>query len=352
MSRRLKHRSKKAGLPPGTLIYIGDKKAEPIRITVIHYDESHLHEKEVNRLEECFAFKDKPGLTWINVDGLDVETTEKLGHCFNVPPMVLEDILNTDQRPKLENFDSSLYIVLKMLYCNGPHQNILTEQVSLVVGPNFVLSFQERIGDVFDPVRERLRHGKGSLRKAWPGYLAYALLDTIVDNYFVVLEHVGERIEAIEEVLVAAPTPEIMREVHHLKREMIFLRKAVWPLREVISSLSREELEMMPPLTRMHLRDLYDHTIQVVETIETYREMLAGMIEIYLSSLSNRLNEVMKVLAIISTIFIPLTFISGIYGMNFYIPEVHWPYGYPVVLLAMAAISGVMIVYFKKKNWL
>jgi magnesium transporter len=333
-------------------MYIGDRPAADTRVTIIHYDETHIEEKEAHNLEECLAYRDEPTVTWINVDGLNVELIGKLGQCFEVPAMVLEDILNTDHRPKMEDLGHNLYFMLKMLHCEPGRHDILIEQVSFVLGPNFLLSFQERVGDVFEPVRIRLKNGKGRLRHSGPDYLAYALLDTVIDNYFMVLEHLGERIEVLEEAVLNNATPDTVRQIHRLKREMIFLRKAVWPLREVVAGLDREEVELISPVTRQHLADVYDHTIQVIETIEVYREMLAGLLEIYLSTVSNRMNEVMKVLTIIATIFIPLTFISGIYGMNFYIPEVHWPWGYPVILVVMLLIALTMLAYFRKKKWL
>ncbi len=333
-------------------MYIGDRPAADTRVRLIHYDEAHLEEKEAHTLEECLAYRDRPAVTWINVDGLNVELVAKLGQSFGVPSMVLEDILNTDHRPKMEDFDNNLYFVLKMLHCQPHRHDILIEQVSFVLGPNFLLSFQEREGDVFDPVRARLKNGKGHLRHSGPDYLAYALLDAVVDNYFLVLEHLEERIESLEEAVLNDPTPDTARQIHHLKREMIFLHKAVWPLREVVTGLGREEVELITPTTRQHLRDIYDHVIQVIETVEVFREMLAGLLEVYLSTVSNRMNEIMKVLTIIATIFIPLTFISGIYGMNFYIPEVHWPWGYPAILAVMFLIAAAMLVYFRRKRWL
>ncbi len=354
MSKSLKRRSEKAGLPPGTLMYIGDKKVETSRITLIHYDETQFEEKEVSHLEECFSFKNRPAVTWINVDGLDPETIKHLGDCFGMSPLVLEDILNPNQRPKVEDFDSSVYIVLRMLYCDPNHRKkISSEQISLILGSNYVLSFQERIGDVFNPVRNRLRNPKGQLRRSGPDCLAYALIDVIVDNYFIVLEHLEEKIETIEDELLAAnPAPKTVQEIHHLKREMIFLRKWVWPLREVIAGLSRNEVELITPDTRLLLRDVYDHTVQVIETIETLREMLAGMLEIYLSSINNKMNDVMRLLTVIATIFIPLSFIADVYDLNFFLPDIHWPWGYLTVLLVMAAVGGGMVVYFKRKKWL
>ena len=354
MNKLMKGRSKKAGLPPGTLIHIGARKTQEPKITIIDYDEATFQERETKAIEECFLFKDKPTVTWINVDGLHQgEILEKLGECYHFHPLVLEDILNTDQRPKMEEYGDYLYIVLKMLHDKGKGSQIEAEQVSLVLGPNYVFSFQESGGDVFDQIRERLRTGKGRLRKMGADYLAYTLVDAIVDYYFVILEKLGERIELLEEELVAHPRTETLKEIHTLKREMIFLRKAVWPLREVISSLQRGESPLVQKTTGIYLRDVYDHTIQVIDTIETFRDILSGVLDIYLSSVSNRLNSVMKVLTIIATVFMPLTFLAGVYGMNFkYMPELEWRWGYPVTWAVMAAIGVAMLVYFRKKKWL
>jgi magnesium transporter len=246
MQKLIKKRSRKAGLSPGTLIHIGEKKAETLKITVMDYDEAHFQEKEINTVEECFAFKNAPGVTWINIDGLHrVEILEKLGECYGFHPLVLEDILNTDQRPKMEDYGDYLYIVLRMLSYNDKSSQIETEQVSLILGPNFVFSFQESQGDVFDPVRERIRSGKGRIRTMGSDYLAYGLLDLIVDNYFMIMEKLGETIEFLEEKLVTQPVPETLQTIHQLKRELIFLRKAVWPLREVIGGLERGELALI-----------------------------------------------------------------------------------------------------------
>ena len=354
MSKLIKKRSEKTGLPPGTLVHIGEKKAETPKITIMDYDETHFQEKEIKTIEECFLFKDTPTVTWINIDSLhQVEILEKLGECYGFHPLVLEDILNTDQRPKMEDYGEYLYIVLRILNYNDKSGEIESEQISLILGPNFIISFQEKEGTFFNPVRERIRNGKGRIRKMGPDYLAYALLDLIVDNYFVIMEKLGEKIEFLEEELVTQPGPETLQTIHHLKREMIFFRKAVWPLREVIGSLERGESPLIKGTSRVYLRDVYDHTIQVIDTIETFRDMVSGMLDIYLSSISNRLNAVMKVLTIIATIFMPLTFIAGIYGMNFkYMPELEWRWGYPVVWFAVVLISVSMLIYFKRKRWL
>jgi magnesium transporter len=355
MTKPIKRRSKKAGLPPGTLVHIGEKKVGELKITLIDYDETQFQEREFKTVEQCFPFRDKPTVTWINVEGVhEVEVVEKLGDCFELHSLVLEDILNTDQRPKMEVYGDYLYIVLKMLYGNDPNYSVESEQVSLILGSNFVISFQEgREGDVFDPVRERIRSGKGQIRKMGSDYLAYSLIDTIVDNYFLILENLGEKIELVEEALMTHPTTATIQEIQKFKNVMIFLRRVVWPLREVVSGLGRKESPLIKETTEIYLRDVYDHTVQVMDTIEVYREMLSGMVDIYLSSVSNRLNSVMKVLTIIATIFMPLTFIAGIYGMNFkYMPELEWRWGYAAVWIIVIIIGVSMLIYFKKKKWM
>jgi magnesium transporter len=354
MKRHVTKRSGKSGLPPGTLVHIGEKKADASKITVLDYDEANFQEAEFPTIEECFLFKDKPTVTWINIEGLhQVEIVQKLGDCYGFHPLVLEDILNTQQRPKVEDYGDYLYIVLKMLH-NGENPETVAEQISIILGRNYVISFQEGMeGDVFNAIRERLRNKKGRIRSMGADYLAYSLLDAIVDNYFVILEKMGERIENLEEELVQAPTNETLRGIHHLKREMIFLRKAVWPLREVVNTTEKGESPLVKDSTRIYLRDVYDHTIQVIDTIESSRDMLSGMLDIYLSSISNRMNEIMKFLTIIGTIFIPLTFIAGVYGMNFeFMPELKWRWGYFLLLGVMSGIGICMLLYFKKKHWL
>jgi magnesium transporter len=352
---RINHRrSKKAGLPPGSLIHVGEKKAERTRITVMDYDAESFQEKEPKSIEECFAFKETATVTWINIGGVhESSVIEKIGGCFGVHPLILEDIMTTAQRPKLEDMGGYIYIVLRMLSHDAKKKEVRSEQVSVILGPNFVISFQEDGGDVFDAVRERIRSGKGRMRKMGPDYLAYSLIDAIVDNYFLVLETLGEQVEAIEEELISDPTRGTLHRLHILKREMISLRKSVWPLREVINALERTESDLVKEQTGIFLRDVYDHTIQVIDSIETYRDMLSGMLDMYLSSVSNRMNEVMKVLTIIATIFIPLTFIVGIYGMNFeHMPELKWRGGYFIVLALMLALGLFMVFYFKRRKWL
>jgi len=354
MARLVKQRSTKAGLPPGTLIHIGAKKAKETKITIIDYDEANFQEREIKAIEECFIFKDRPTVTWVNIDGLHkIEILERLGECYGFHPLVLEDILNTDQRPKIDDYGEYLYVVLKMLHDKGKGGQVEAEQISLILGPNFVFSFQEDEGDVFDAIRERIRSGKGRIRKMGADYLAYTLLDAVVDYYFVILEKLGERVEFVETELVTNPEIKTLREIQTLKREMIYLRKAVWPLREVVAALERGESALFQKATVVYLKDVYDHIIQVIDSIETFRDMLSGMLDIYLSSISNRLNSVMKVLTIIATVFMPLTFLAGVYGMNFkHMPELEWPWGYPLVWAVMIGTGVSMVVYFKKKKWM
>jgi magnesium transporter len=344
--------SKKAGLPPGTLVADGVKDAAPVKITVIDYDGESYEESVVEAGTDCRLFREKPPVTWVNVNGVHcVEVLEELGECFGIHSLVLEDIANTEQRPKTEDFGDYLFVVLKMLDYEG--DEVGTEQVSLILGPNYVLSFQEREGDVFDVVRERIRNAKGRIRKTGPDYLAYALLDAVVDNYFVILEQIGEKVGLLEDELAENPKPETLQNVHELKREMIILRKSVWPLREVVNGLIRDDSKLVRESTGVFLKDVYDHTIQVIDAVETYRDVLSGMLDLYLSTVSNRMNEVMKVLTIIATIFIPLTFVAGVYGMNFkFMPELGWHWSYPLVWLVMVTVAVLMVLFFRRKRWL
>lgn len=261
--------------------------------------------------------------------------------------------MNTEQRAKLETFEDYMLIIFRMIYAEGETEVIRGEQISLLLGDRWVISFQEEPQDIFENVRERIRHGKGRIRREGADYLAYALLDTVIDNYFFILEKIGDRIEEIEEELVTDPPPEVLQTIYRLKREVIFLRKTIWPLREVVSGLQREESDLIHKRTGVYLRDAYDHTIQVIDAIETYRDLISGMLDIHLTTVSNRMNEVMKVLTIVATVFIPLTFIAGVYGMNFVsMPELNWEFGYPMAWIVMLVIGLLMVIYFKKKNWL
>jgi magnesium transporter len=353
MTQNTKKRSQKAGLPPGTLVHIGERLAEKSKIIAINYGEEEFSKVEVKTPDECASLKGKTNVCWINVTGIhEGETIEKIGQLFNLHPLLLEDIMNTDQRPKMESYDDYLFVVLKILFYDEKDKSAITEQISIVLGPDYALSFQERESNIFNPLLEHLKNGKGRIRMMGADYLIYSLIDMIIDNYFIILEKLGERVDDLEVQLITSPQTETLKSIQKLKREMIFLRRSVWPLREVINSMERGESPLIQSTTYVYLRDIYDHTIQAIDTIETYRDMLSGMLDIYLSSVSYRLNEVMKVLTIVATIFIPLTFIVGLYGMNFeYMPELKSPWGYPSVLLLMLIISLSMLYYFKRKKW-
>jgi magnesium transporter len=354
MERFIKKMSGKAGLPPGTLLHIGERKTEETRIRLIKYSSDHFEERDISAIEEAFELSDPASVTWVNIDGIhQVDIIERIGTHWGLHPLTLEDILNTDQRPKMEDFEEYLYLVLKMLSYDEGARNLCMEQVSIVLGQSFVISFQESEGDVFEPVRSRLRNGRGRIRKMGSDYLAYAITDAIVDDYFLVLEKIGEDIESLEDELVRNPGSETVQAIHNVKRKLIFLRKSVWPLREAVLRLEKEETSLIQERTVVYLRDVYDHTIQVIDTIETFRDMVSGMLDVYLSSVSNKMNEVMKVLTIIATIFIPLTFIAGIYGMNFeYMPELKWHSAYGIVWIIMIVIALSMLFFFRKRKWL
>jgi magnesium transporter len=353
-SKFMQKTSHKAGMSPGTVMHIGEKKIEKPRITIINYDPERLEEKTLQRIEESFPYKDTPQVTWINIDGLhEVGIIEKIGSAFGIHPLTLEDIVNTGQRPKIDDFEDYIYIVFKMLIFDETTCHISSEQVSLIVGPRFIISFQEIEGDVFNFVRERLRKGRIHMRKSGPDYLAYALMDAVVDHYFLILEKMGERIEHFEDRVQSEPTPKILQAIHDLKREIIYFRKQVWPMRELLNNLQKTESHLVQQTNKVFIRDVYDHTIQVIDTIESFRDIIVGMMDLYLSAMSNRMNEVMKVLTIMATIFIPLTFIAGIYGMNFkFMPELEWKWSYPVLWALLIVIFGGMLFYFKRKKWL
>jgi magnesium transporter len=351
MRRVVKNRSRKAGLPPGSLVHIGEKKSETIRLSRMDYDEQNVTEPAVASPEAC---RPPPGagVSWISVVGVhDADVLDRIGEIFGLHPLVREDILNTDQRPKLEDYGEYAYVVLKHLV-PGANGGVGVEQVSLVLGKGFVISFEESDSALFQPVRERIRANRGRIRKEGADYLVYSLLDAVVDNYFIVLEGLGERIEDLQESLILRPTPAGLHSLSQLRREMIELRRSVWPLRDVLGMFERGTSGLVQPGTWIYLRDVYDHTAHVIDTIETYRDMLSGMLDIYLSSVTNRLNEVMKVLTIITTVLMPATLVAGIYGMNFrHLPELEWRWGYPAALGLMLLFAGVMVWYFRKKRW-
>jgi magnesium transporter len=346
--------SKPPGSSPGALAYIGEERANRVRITRSRFGASFAEEPQEIPVEDCTPGSDSEQVVWYTVDGVhDVELLQRLGDRFGIHPLVLEDIANTLQRPKLEEFNDYIFVALKMIGYDFSQEKLKTEHVSIILGKGYVLAFLEDPGDVFEPVRQRIRTGKGRIRRLGADYLAYALLDAIVDNYFQVLELLSEEIEELEEEVVDVPTSATLRAIHISKRQLIRLRRAVWPLREVVNALVRDELDLITQDTRLFLRDLYDHTIHVIDTVETLREMVAGMMEVYLSSVSNKLNQVMKVLTVISSIFIPLTFIVGVYGMNFdYMPELRWRWGYWAVWGVMLTVTAGLLGLFRHKKWM
>lgn len=359
MAKRIRIPRDKAGLPPGTPIFIGEDRKIPCSLSVIDYNQDAIKTTLPETLDDCKVFRGAETISWITSVGLqDAAAIEKLCNIFALHALTTEDILNTTQRPKTEIFSNYTYIVLRMLSLEEGGREIESDQVSLILGENYLLSFQEHKGDAFEGVRKRLFANRGKIRRMGSDYLAYALIDAIVDQYFTVLEEIGEQIEAMEEDLLADPGRETMENLHRMKQELILLRRAVWPLRDLINRLLRDETDLIKESTHVYLRDVYDHTVQVIDTIETFRDVVSGMLDIYLSSISNKMNEVMKILTIFAAIFIPLTFIAGIYGMNFNtqvspfnMPELNWFFGYPFALVLMLVVGLGMAFFFKKKGW-
>ncbi len=358
----VKNKSKrKRGMPPGSLVFTGEQKTDKMKITSLDYNDQVFTEKQISNLSELQHFLENGHVSWINICGLhEVDKLARIGEIFEIHPLILEDILNVNHLPKLEDHDKYLFIITKMIDLNKELKDLDIEQVSFVIlKNNCLLTFQEKEGDVFELIRERIRSDTGRVRKMGADYLMYRLLDAIVDNYFFVLQDMDEAFDDIEDDLIYNPNRSTIETIHDLRKKIIKLRRAVTPLRDVIYSIEREHYPFIAKSTYIFLRDLYDHIMHNIETLENYREILNGMVEIYLSSSGQKLNEVVKVLTIISTIFIPLTFIVGVYGMNFNttiskwnMPELTWQYGYPVVMFIMVLIAIGMIFFFKKKDWL
>lgn len=353
MTRHNRKTSRKAGMPPGSLIHIGERKTHSPQITVFTYNATAFTENQPSSLPKALALCKTGRCCWLNLDGLhQTELLDGLGQDFAIHALTLEDVLNTNQRPKLEIFDRYLFVVLRMVTLDAD-QHLQTEQISLILAAHCLLSFQEHPGDVFEPVRQRLRSGAGRLRQTGSDYLAYALIDALVDNYFAVLEVLGEKLENLEDEVITDPSPASLQRIHAVKRDLIYLRKQVWPMRELMNGLLKGDSALIEAETRVFLRDVYDHTIQIMDTIESYRDLAAGILDLYLSGSSQRLNEIMKVLTMIATVFIPLTFVAGIYGMNFsYMPELEWRWGYFGILGLMLFIALLLLLFFKRKRWL
>jgi len=344
----------KTDQPSGTPLFIGRRQMAKIKLSYMRYNANLYEEKPNADPEECITLCKSSDIVWINVEGIhDTEIINKIGELFSLHSLTVEDILNTMQRPKFEDFDSYLFIVLKMLGISDMTKGMETEQVSVILGENFVITFQERPGDVFDAVRECIREGRGRIRKLGADYLAYALINAVVDSYFQILEDIGDQIEQVENRVVLDQEPDTISKIHRFKRAILFMRRTVWPLREEIALLEKSGSDLVKEPTELFFRNLYDHTIQVIDTVEAYRDIVSGMHDTYLSSVNNRMNEVMKILTILATIFIPLTFITGIYGMNFrYMPELYWKWGYYAALGLMLVIAIAMLVNFRKKKWI
>lgn len=358
MNRILK-KAKKVGTSPGTLVYIGDKPKKDVDITIIEYSKDGYEEHNIKnadrlRINENNNNKDLTKVRWLNINDLhEIDIIEEIGKQFKIHPLVLEDILNTGQRTKVDDYDDYMFIVLKALTFDESKNELTCEQISFVLIDNYIISFQEARGAIFENIVIRIKAGKGNIRKLKADYLLYALIDAIVDSYFVILEKIGNKIDEAEESLMEDPKKEVLQSIHNLKREMLFIRNSIWPLREVINVLLRSENTHINESTVVYLRDVYDHIIQVIDTIEIYRDMLSGMLDTYLSSISNKTNEVMKVLTILSTIFLPVTCLAGIYGMNFNnMPEYHWRWSY-LGFWFIAGISTILMIrFFKRKKWL
>jgi len=342
------------GLPPGTPVHTGARLTKEPTVTIIDFDEVDYRERVAVSWNECTPPSDKKTVRWIHVQGLhELELIKKVGSNFNIHDLILEDITHTQQRPKMEILKDSLYLLLRAFDYDSDAGELLSEQVSILTGDQYVISLQESEVDLFDPIKNRLIRGLGRIRKGKSDYLTYSLVDLIVDRYFLVLEGFGDRIEALEDKVIKDPTNETLQEIYRLRRNTILLRRHVWPLREIVSRLNREESSFISNQTQVYLRDLHDHVVQVNDLVETYRDSLTGILDIYLSSVSNRLNEVMKILTVISTIFIPLTLLASIYGMNFwFMPELANPYSYPVLLVVMLLTGSILLFYFRKKGWI
>ncbi len=341
------------GLAPGALVFTGDKKIDSVDISIISYDEEAFVEKKISLEQLPEILKNKKKVLWIDIDGLhEVELLEKVGAMFGIHKLTLEDILNVNQRPKMEVFDDYIFAVLKMITCPTPESEIMDEQISFVLKDNILITFQEKKGDVFQFVRERIIEYKGNIRKRAGDYLLYALLDAVIDNYFLVLENVGERIDVLEARAMNEPDSDTLNSLYLQRREMAELRRTVYPLREVIGGFDKYAENKISAETKPFMRDLYENTIQVIETLEVFRDMSSGVLDLYMNSLSNKMNNVMKVLTMIATIFIPLSFVAGVYGMNFeYMPELEWRNGYFYVLGFMATAAVAMLGYFRWKKW-
>jgi magnesium Mg(2+) and cobalt Co(2+) transport protein (corA) len=346
------NRAKKIGLPPGSLVYFGEKE-KAIDIEVISFSEGSFHKQKVLSSEKALSFITPEKITWININGLNnIEEIRKIGNYTHLNALLLEDVLDTEHRPKVELLEDNLLVIIKMLFFQG--EELIAEHLALLLGENYLITFQESEGgDVFDPVRKRLQEAEGAIRKHTADFLLFALLDAIVDNYLVILDKVSDTIEAIEDEIITHPREDMISEIQVLKKKAAFLQKSIVPAREVISRIEKNNHHLIRGGTKPYFRDLHDHIVQIVETLSTYRDTLWGLTDTYMGAMSNKMNNIMRLLTLISTIFIPLTFIVGVYGMNFeYMPELHYSWAYPACWVLMLLISVIMLLYFKRKKWL
>ena len=353
MSESLSYASEKSGLPPGSLVHVGEVHEHENQITVIDYNKSTVEKRTIETIEELLPYQNTDTITWVIIEGLkDVSIIDAIGQHFGIHGLVLEDILNTHQRPKFEEFDDYLYIVIKAISLKKKEFNIQYEQISLLLLNNFVFTFKEKPDDIFAPIFNRLNNGKSHIRDLGADFLAYVILDTVVDEYFALQDSFDELIETIEDELLTNPAAQTLTTIQKIKRELIFLRRTVSPLRELLAAIQRSDSPLIQERTKRYFGDIYDHAIRIIEAMESYRDLIAGMLEIYLSSVSNKMNETMKVLTVFASIFIPLTFIAGVYGMNFeYMPELKWKWGYPALWTVFIGVSVFLLKFFKKKNW-
>ncbi|HOJ50243.1 MAG TPA: magnesium/cobalt transporter CorA [Spirochaetota bacterium] len=353
MKKEKTDKRKKIGLPPGSLIYVGKNLKEKVTIEAFIYDEESYIETEIKKIDEIKSLKENKKTMWLNINGVhDIKIIEKIGEIFNLHPLLLEDVLNTTQKPKLDEYDEYIFLCCQMLSLDNEY-NIIEEHISFVIGKNYVISFQERKGDVFDPIRDRIRFNKGKIKKMKADYLAYCLLDVLIDNYYLITEKISDKIENVEDVIINETKEDLITDIYKIKKDVIIIRKYIWPLRTIIAKLRKNENGIINKSINIFLKDIYDHTVEILETIEIFREILSGLLEINLSAISYKMNSIMKVLTIISTIFIPLTFIAGVYGMNFEnMPELKWKYGYFAALGLMLLVALIMIKYFRKNKWI
>lgn len=354
MSKKHHSYKKKVALPPGSLVHVGKPGGADMHLSVVCFSPAQYEATDIKALSELNSLMSESAVTWLQIEGLqDTEILELLGQAYGIHPLTLEDILNTNHRPKTDFYETYIYSVLKLIQYNSTNKRLETTQVSLILFPQFVISIHEHRDGIFDPLRSRLSKATGKMRHEGADFLFYSMMDLIIDHYFICLEEMDDQIEYLESRVLQDPTAQLVSSLQQIKWELLSLRKTIWPLREQITVLLREEHSALGSDMSIYVRDLYDHTLAIMDTVEILRDMTLGLLDVYLSSMSNRMNEIMKVLTIIATIFIPLTFITGIYGMNFlHMPELGMKWAYPIVLGTCTTIAGLMLLFFRKRRWL